>query len=167
MAKPTTYATPICLGLTLLTIVSIIIGVHYHNALIITLFLLPTVAYEAYRTEGETTRWASWVLLFLIIGELVMIIFKINFDLASFSFQNYAYVGGYFVPLGDVKIIAPGVMAVLSLILFFRTIGKYTNWLSVLIFVSSFVIVYTLDPNIFKSFLSSSIIQGLFNFGSF
>jgi len=96
-----------------------------------------------------------------------MIIFKINFDLASFSFQNYAYVGGYFVPLGDVKIIAPGVMAVLSLILFFRTIGKYTKWLSVLIFVSSFVIVYTLDPNIFKSFLSSSIIQGLFNFGSF
>jgi len=164
MAKPTTYATPICLVLTLLTLIGVIIGVLNHNALIVTIFLLPTVAYEAYRTEGETTRWASWVLLFLIVAEIVMIIFKINYDLASFSNQSYAYVGGYFVPLGDVKIIAPGVMAILSLILFFRTYGKYTKWLSVLIFISAFVIVYTLDPNIFKSFLSSSILQGLFNF---
>ena len=167
MAKPTTYATPICLVLTLLTIISIVFGYLNHNALLITIFLLPTVAYEAYRTEGETTRWASWVLLILIIAELVMIIFKINFDLASFSSQSYAYVSGYFVPLGDVKIIAPGIMAVLSLILFFRTIGKYTKWLSVLIFLSSFAIVYTLDPNIFKSLLSSSILQGLFNYSHF
>ena len=162
MAKPTTYATPICLVLTLLTIVGIVVGYLNHSALIITIFLLPTVAYEAYRTEGKTTRWASWILLFLIIAEFVMIIFRINFDLASFSSQSYAYVGGYFVPLGDIKIITPGLMAVLSLILFFRTIGKYTKWLSVLIFLSAFAIVYTLDPNIFKNLIGGLLGQGLY-----
>jgi hypothetical protein len=164
MAKPTTYATPICLVLTLLAIIGIVWGVINHNALIITIFLLPAVAYEAYRTEGESTRWASWVLLILIVAELVMIIFKINYDLATLANSNTAYVGGYFVPLGDVKIIAPGLMAILSLILFFRTNGKYTKWLSVIIFVSAFVIVYSLDRDIFKNLLGSNITQGLFNF---
>lgn len=167
MAKPTTYATPICLVLTLLLIIGIIWGYLGHSALIITIFLLPTVAYEAYRTEGETTRWASWLMLILIIIELVMIIFKINFDLTNFSFQGYAYVSGYYVPLGDVKIIAPGVMAILSLVLFFRTIGKYTKWLAVLIFIGAFAVVYTLDPNIFKSLLSANIFQSLFNYSNF
>ncbi len=161
MAKPTTYATPICLVLTLTTILGIFLGIHYKNPLIITIFLLPVVGYEVYRTEGETTRWASWVLLVLLLAEIVMILGKINYDLANFSSQTTAYVGGYFMPLGDVKVIAPAILAALSLILFFRTYGRYTKWLSVLIFVGAFVIVYTLDPNIFKSLLSSNIFQGL------
>jgi len=166
MAKPTTYATPICLALSLLTLVGIILGLLNHNALLVTILLLPVVAYEAYRTEGDSTRWASWFLLLLIITEIVMIVFKINFDLASFSNHSTAYVGGYFVPLGDVKIIAPGLMAILSLILFFRTNGKYTKWLSVLIFASSLVIVYSLDQNIFKNILSTTLFQS-FGFGLF
>jgi len=164
MAKPTTYATPICLALSLLTVIGIILGLLNHNALLVTVLLLPVVAYEAYRTEGDSTRWASWVLLLLIIAELVMIVFKINFDLVTFTSRSTAYVGGYFVPLGDVKIIAPGLMAILALMLFFRTNGKYTKWLSVLIILSALVIVYSLDREIFKSILSTSLSQS-FGFG--
>jgi len=156
MAKPTTYATPICLVLTVLVIVGILLGFRGHSALIITVFLLPAVAYEAYRTEGDSTRWASWGLLLLIIAEIIFIVFKINIDLASYFNQSTAYVGGYSIPLGDLRIIAPGLIAVLSLILFFRTNGKYTKWLAVLIFVSALSIVYLLDPNIFKSLLGSA-----------
>ena len=62
MAKPAKYATPICVA-SIIAIVAIIIGLVTSNALWIIILLLPAVAYEAYRTEGVSTRWASWLLL--------------------------------------------------------------------------------------------------------
>lgn len=153
MAKPTTYATPICIVLSLLVIVGIIWGMRQHSPLIITLFLLPAVAYEAYRTEGESIRWASWVMLVVIFAELILIKFKINYDLGRFFGEGGTYMIGTYIPFTDLKVIFPVVMVALSFILFFRTIGKYTKWLAVLIFVSSLAIVYTLDAEIFKTLL--------------
>lgn len=153
MAKPTTYATPICIVLSILAIIGIIWGVMAHNPLIITLFLLPAVGYEAYRTEGDSTRWASWLLAVLIIAEIICIVFKINFDFAGYFNASSAYLMGYFLPLSDIKVIFPIVMIFLALLLFFRTIGKYTKWLAIIILVSSVTIVYTIDPNILKSLL--------------
>lgn len=63
------------------------------------------------------------------------------------------YVAGYVVPLGDVKTTAPVVMAILSAILFIRTRGRYTKWLAVIIFVTSFGIIYSLDPQILGKLL--------------
>lgn len=151
MAKPTTYATPICIVLSLLVIIGIIWGLYQHNPLIITLFLLPSVAYEAYRTEGESTRWASWVMLIVIILELIFIKFKINYDLGQFFGEGGGYIVGYYVPFTDLKVLFPVVMVALSFVLFFRTIGKYTKWLAVLIFISSLAIVYALDAEILKN----------------
>ena len=164
MARPTTYATPICLVLTLLVIVGIIWGFVVHNALITILFLLPAVGYEAYRTEGESTTWASWVLVLLIIAELICIIGKINFDLGSYFGVSETYAAGYYVPLGDIKIIFPMVMLILSLILFFRTIGKYTKWLAVLIIIGSVVTLYLLDPSFLKQFFGLILGRGLYYF---
>ena len=53
MAKPTKYATPICLGLTVIAALGIILGLTTRSALVTTVALLPTVGYEAYRTEGS------------------------------------------------------------------------------------------------------------------
>ena len=153
MAKPTTYATPICIVLSILAIVGIALGVWMKNPLITILLLLPSVAYEAYRTEGDSTRWASWLLLLLIMAEIICLIFKINFDLANWSGSVSAYAMGYSLPLGDIKVIFPLVMVICSLTLFFRTIGKYTKWLAIIIFASSLVTVHLLDPNILKELL--------------
>ena len=153
MAKPTTYATPICIVLSILVIIGIITGIWKHSPLLITLLLLPAVGYEAYRTEGETTRWASWVMLAIIIAELIVIIFHINYDLVRLFDSESLYVGYTYLPLGNLKVVFPIVMIILSLTLFFRTIGKYTKWLAVLIFISSIAIVYAIDPGMLKSLL--------------
>jgi len=153
MAKPTTYATPICIVLSILVIIGIIWGVMSHNPLIIALFLIPAVGYEAYRTEGEGTRWASWVLLALVLTEVICIVFKINFDIANWLGASTAYFAGYFLPLGDIKVIFPLIIIFLSIYLFFRTNGKYTKWLAVLLLVSAIVIVYVINPDILKHLL--------------
>lgn len=164
MAKPTTYATPICIVLSILVIIGLIWGFLAHNALIVVLFLLPAVGYEAYRTEGDSTRWASWMLAILIIAEIICIIFKLNFDLASYFSVNDTYAMGYSIPLSDIKVIFPLVMLILSITLFLRTIGKYTKWLAVLIFISSLATVYILDPTFLKQFVGLLLGRGLYYF---
>lgn len=160
MAKPTTYATPICLVLSVLAIIGIYFGVKSTNPLIVLFALLPAVGYEAYRTEGDSTRWASWILLIAVIAEIILIIKNISFDFAKYMDSSYQYVGGYTVPLGDIKIVGPALMAVLSGILFFRTNGKYTKWLAVIIFVASFATIYILSPEFLKSLLQMTLQQG-------
>jgi len=107
MAKPTTYATPICLVLTLIAAIGIIAGILEKNALWLIFLLLPTVIYEVYRTEGESTKWASWFLLILLVVELIFLLFNIKFNLASFLGQDYAYIGSTNVPLGDLTVVFP------------------------------------------------------------
>ena len=153
MAKPTKHATLICTVLTVLALVGILLGIVTTTPLIIIFFLLPAVIYEVYRTEGKSTKWASWGLLILFIAEIILVVFKIDFNLASFLETEEKYVAGYVVPLGDVKTTAPIVMAILSVILFVRTRGRYTKWLAVIIFVTSFGIIYSLDPQIFGKLL--------------
>jgi hypothetical protein len=161
MAKPTTNATPICLGLSVLLLIGIIIGLVKQSPLVTIIFLLPTVIYEVYRTEGESTKAASWGLLGVIILDMIAIIFKINLDLAGFLGTSGHYIGGYYLPLGDIKLIFPALMAILALILFTRTNGYYTRWLAVLIFIGALATVYTLDPVIFQQFLKLGINEGL------
>lgn len=161
MAKPYQHATLICIILSILALLGVVIGVLQSNPLIIIIFLLPTVIYEVYRTEGKSTKWASWGLLATFIAEIFLIAANVSFDLAQFLGTSEQVVGGYIVPLGDIKIVGPAIMAVLSLVLFTRTRGRYTRWLAVIIFVASFVIVYTLDPTIFRRLLRLGIKEGL------
>jgi len=161
MAKPYQYATPICLVLSLLAGLGIILGLSASNPLIIVLFLLPTILYEVYRTEGASTKLASWGLLIVFVLEILFIVGNINFDLASFLGTSQRYLAGHMVPLGDIKVVGPTIMAILSAVLFKRTRGRYTRWLAVIIFVSSFAIVYALDPTVFARLLKFGIKEGL------
>jgi len=161
MAKPTANAANYCIGLSVLLLAGIIFGFLKNNALVIIIALLPVVGYEVYRTEGESTKAASCGLLGAIILEIIAVIFKINLDLASFLGTSSQYVAGYHLPLGDIKVIFPGLMAILSVVLFTRTNGVYTKWLAVLIFIGSLSVVYTLNPEIFRQFIRLGINEGL------
>ena len=127
MAKAYKYATPICIVLSILALLGIVIGIVKSNPLITIVFLLPTVIYEVYRTEGKSTKWASWGLLIVFIAEFIFIVANISFDLAEFLGKTEGRVGGYDVPLGDIKVVGPAIVAILALILFFRTRGRYTG----------------------------------------
>jgi hypothetical protein len=161
MAKPTKHASLICATCSILALLGILIGIAQSSSLIAIIFLLPAVVYEVYRTEGKSTKWASWGLLVVFALELVLIIGNVSYDLAEFFGTTSKYVGGYRVPLGDIKIVAPAMMAVLSVILFVRTRGRYTKWLAVIICITSFAIVYILEPTIFKELLRFGIDAGL------
>ncbi|MDP3011786.1 MAG: hypothetical protein Q8N27_03635 [Candidatus Hydromicrobium sp.] len=161
MAKPTKYATLICTIVSILALIGIVIGIWLSKPLIIVIFLIPAAAYEVYRTEGPSTVWASWILLIVLILEIVLIVANINFDLASFFGESEKVVAGYTVPLGDIKIAGPIVMAILSIILFVRTRGRYTKWLAVVIFITCFAIVYAINPEIFKNLLGLAVDKGI------
>ncbi len=165
MPKSYKYATPICLILSILALIGIIIGIVKSSPLIIIIFLLPAVIYEVYRTEGKSTKQASWLLLIVFIAEIIFIVAEINFNLARFLGMTKERIGGYVVPLGDIRVVAPTVMAILAIILFVRTRGRYTRWLAVIIFITSFAIVYALDPAIFSELLRYGIEEGLDQIG--
>lgn len=161
MAKPYQNATAICLGLTLLAIVGVLWGLNALNPLIIMLFILPSVLYEVYRTEGKSTKLASWGLLIVFIAEILFIITGFSFNLAEFLQTGQERIAGYAIPLGDIKVVFPIIIAILSVILFKRTRGRYTKWLAVIIFAGAFAIVYSLDPTIFTSLLRFGVQEGL------
>lgn len=111
--------------------------------------ILPTVIYEVYRTQGESTKWASWLLLVVVITEIVLVVAGVEFNVAAYLGEETSYVGGYDVPLGDLRVVAPAAIAVLAVILLLRTRGAYTKWLAVIIFLAAFAVVYSLDPGYF------------------
>jgi len=149
MAKPTKYATPICLGLSVLAGIGILGSLIYTSPLIAIIALIPSVIYEIYRTEGKSTKTSSILIGIVLFLELILIIFNIDFDITEFLGQESQIIAGYKVPLGTLTVVGPSVMAILSVILFLRTRGKYTKWLAVIIFVTSFAIIYGLDPETF------------------
>lgn len=157
MAKAYKHAGLICAILTALAALGAVAGIITKHALYTVILLVPTIVYEVYRTEGESTKWASRILLVVFIVEIILVAANISFDLSSYLGVTEKWIAGYRVPLGDVKIVGPALMVVLSIILFVRTRGRYTKWLAVVIFFSSFTIVYVLNPSIFDGFVRIGI----------
>ncbi len=163
MAKPTKYAPHICVLTSISALLGIIIGLIFSQPIIIVIFLFPAAIYEAYRTEGKSTKAASILLVIILFLELIFLLFGVNFNLAEFLDVPQKSIGGYLVPLGEIKVVAPTVIAILSIILFTKTWGVYTKWLAVVIFITSFAIVYTLDPDVFQDLLKLAFDEGLKN----
>ena len=161
MAKPYKYAMPICLALTALAIIGAVLAFLLWNPLPLLILLLPTVVYEVYRTQGESTKWASWLLLIIVAAEVVLVIANVEFDLAGYLGQETQYVGGYEVPLGDLRVVAPAAIAVLAIVLLIRTRGVYTKWHAVTIFLAAFAVVYTVDASYFSRLLHVGVEEGL------
>lgn len=159
--KPTKYAPHICTGVTIVALIGIIVGLLTGNALWPVILLLPAAFYEAYRTGGKSTKASSILLVLILILEIFLILFNVNFNLVEFLGTTEKSIGGYWVPLGDIKVVGPTAMAVLSVILFTRTRGKFTRWLAVTIFITSFAIVYTIDPEIFSELFKYALNEGL------
>ena len=146
MARPTTYATPICLALSVLAAVGIILGLVTEEVMYPIGFLVPTVGYEAYRTEGASTRWASWAMVGLIVALIVLVVAGVDYDLRELLGSDRTSVGGQDIPLGDIKVVFPAAIGILAVLLITRTRGVYTRWLAGIIFVTSAAIVYLTAP---------------------
>ena len=160
MARPTKYAALICTIMSVVAAIGIIIGLVAKSPLAILIVLIPSVAYEAYRTEGESTRWASWVMVGVLVLEFILVIFHIGFDLASFLGSSSQQVAGYTVPLGDIRVVGPAVMAVLAVVLIVRTRGVYTRWLAVNIIVCVLALTFVLEPTVFQELLRQGVQEG-------
>ena len=146
MARPTKHATQICIALTVLAGIGIALGFATEEVMYPIGFLVPTVAYEAYRTEGRSTRWASWTLAVLVVALVVVAAAGSEYDLRELFGSEVTYVGGESIPLGDVKVVFPAAMAILSVVLWARTRGIYTRWLAAIIFVTAAVVVHLTAP---------------------
>lgn len=161
MAKPTKYAPHICTAVTILAVIGIIVGLLRGSTLIIVILLLPATIYEVYRTEGKSTKASSILMLVLLIAQIFLVLFNIEFNLAEFLGTSQEYIAGYLVPLGELTVVGPTLMAVLAVILSVRTRGKYTRWLAVVIFVTAFAIIYSVDPDIFTELLKYGVQEGM------
>jgi len=147
----------VCTIFSIWMIIGVILGFAIKSPLVIAAFLLPVVAYEIYRTRGHYTTMSSWFLAIVLILEIIFIVFGISWNLGKYLNLEYSYIGGQYVPLGDIKILAPMLLAIFSTILFIRTYGPYTKWLSVIIFVSAFIIIYVMSPEMSRELLRSSV----------
>jgi hypothetical protein len=159
--RPTKHAKLICTLAMISALIGIILGLITLNPLWIVLFLTPAVIYQIYRTQGVSTKWASWMMLFILIGQTILVLFKVNYNFAEFLGQESIFVGGQNVPLGDIKTLGPVLLAVVSSILMIRTAGIYTKWLAAIIFVTSFALIYVVNPEIFTELLGSAVRQVL------
>jgi hypothetical protein len=161
------HPTGVCTLVTIIAIVGSLVSITTKNPLWILFFLLPAVIYEVIRTqEGASTKFSSILLLAILILEILLIIFNINFDLATFFGSEEKYIAGYTLPLGDIKIFGPLLLTVLSTLLIFRTRGRYTKWLSIIIALGSLITIYLISPSFFQEALKL-IINGLFDRFSF
>lgn len=145
MAKPTTYATQICIAVTMLAAIGIGLGLLTGHVLYPVILLLPAAGYAVYRTEGASTMWASWAMAILLLSMIVLVVFDISYDIRRL-FGESATVGGRRVPLGDIKTVWPAMMAACAIILYTRTRGRYTKWLAAVVAVGAAFIVYTVSP---------------------
>jgi hypothetical protein len=139
MAKPTKYAALICIILTAIAAAGFGIGIWQRSPLLAAIGLLPAVGYEAYRTEGRSTKLSSVLIVIVLIALIALIAFKVSFDLSPLLKQ--IGVGGRW----DAKLAGPVLLAVLSLLLLRRTEGIYTKWLAVVILLAAAGIFFLLD----------------------
>lgn len=161
MARPTKNAPLICGILSAVVVLGVVIGLVAKSPIVVLLAMAPSVAYEVYRTEGETTRWASWALAGVLVVEFFLVVFKISIDIGAFLGSSTQVVAGYSISLGDLRIVGPALIAVCALILITRTRGVFTRWLAVNIIVAALALTYVLDPSVFTELLRQGAQEGL------
>ncbi len=161
MAKKYKQAGKICTILTILAGLGIVIGFATQIVLIVIVTLLPATIYAVYRTEGKSTKAASWGMVGVLTAELLLIIFNINVNVAEFLQRSQGTIAGYTIPFADLQVLAPAVLGVLSVVLIKNTWGKYTTWLAGINLAGAFAIIYILDPAIFSQLIQTAIDEGL------
>ena len=138
-------ANLICIIISAFTIIMLILGLLLKNPYFLIAGIVPAGIYEAWRTEGYYTKGASIAIVGLVILEILAILEIIKINLAQVLEQDQAYYGGYIFPLGDIKFVFPIVAVILSILLIYRTYGKYTKWLAVLLLITSVALLYLVN----------------------
>ena len=141
-------ATLICTIITILALLTLILGFLWKNPYLIIAGIFPAAIYEAWRTEGFFTKIASVGIVILVILEILAILGIFQINLAQIFQQEGAYLQGYYLPLGDVRFVFPAIVVILALVLLFRTYGKYTKWLSVVILINSVGLLYLVNKQV-------------------
>jgi hypothetical protein len=137
--------TILCIIFSIFALLAIFLSFYLQNPYLILVGYFPAVVYEAMRTAGPYTKAASAGMVLLIILEALAIKGVIQFNLADFLGKETAYIKGYWLPLGEIITIFPLITIVLAILLFQRTIGRYTKWLSVIILVSSVALLWQIN----------------------
>jgi len=138
-------AAQICVGISIFTIITLILGLLFKNPYFLIAGIVPAAIYEAWRTEGYYTKGSSIAIAILVVLEILAILEIIKINLAQILGQDQAYYGGYIFPLGDIKFVFPIVAVILSILLIYRTYGKYTKWLAVLLLITSVALLYLVN----------------------
>ncbi len=161
MAKPTRNAPAISLATGAVMAAGAVAGIVTGEPLWAVAGLTPITTYEVYRTEGESTRWASWVLLLALVLEGLLLLLNVDVNLATLLGRESETVAGYTVPLGPVTVVGPVVMAVTAIILLVRTRGRFTRWLAAGIILGAGALIYIVDPTILGQWLGVVLDAGL------
>jgi hypothetical protein len=140
-----TTPTNVCIFCTLFALAFIFLSFGLNKPYLILIGYFPAVIYAAIRTAGPYTKLASVGIAILTVLEWLAIAGIIHFNLATFLDQETAYIKGYWIPLGDIAFVFPLIVIVLSILLFVRTAGRYTKWLSIIILVSSAALLLQVD----------------------
>ena len=159
MAHEQKHAIMLCVIFTILALIGIACGIYWKVPIAIVGAMLPAVIYEVYRTEGFFTKIASIGMLAVLIAEAVLIIGGINLNLAGIAGRTAITFRTFRIPLGDVKIVGPIIIAALSVILMRRTAGKYTIWLAGVILISSLALLYALNANIISGLPGGGVVE--------
>jgi len=165
MAKPTKHAPKICWATTIVMAIGALAALLTEQPMWGVVGLLPATIYQVYRTEGESTTWASWAMLGVLVLLGALLLLGVDVDLSTLLGRTSETVAGYEVPLGPITMVGPVVMAVLSMILIARTRGRYTKWLAVVILVGSGALIYVLDPAALGHWFSEALRLGLRRLG--
>lgn len=141
------WSTPtiICIFCSIFALLFVILSFYLKNPYLILIGYFPAAVYEAIRTAGPYTKAASVGMVLLIILEALALRGIIKFNLATFLGQETAYIKGYWLPLGEVVTVFPLITIILAILLFQRTIGRYTKWLAVIILVSSVALLWQIN----------------------
>ena len=140
-----TTPTIICILCSLFALAFIFLSFGLKNPYLILVGFFPAVVYEVIRTAGIYTKAASVGVLLLTVLEALALKGFIRFNLAAFLEDETAYIKGYWLPLGEITSVFPLITIVLAILLFRRTAGRYTKWLSIIILVSSAALIYQID----------------------
>lgn len=150
-------ANTICIFLSIFALATLILGLWTKNPYWLIAGIVPSAIYEAIRTEGYYTKIASGAIAILVIVEIFAIMGFIKINLATMLGTSEAFLGGYFIPLGEITLLFPLIAVILSIILLRRTYGPYTKWLSILLIACSVALLYVVNKDMLLMLLQGDV----------
>jgi hypothetical protein len=143
----------ICLIMTAAAALGIFAGWSFKLPLIIILGALPAALYELFRTSGLFTKAAAMLLLGALLITAYLLISGSGVQLKDFINTDGTLLENIKTDRLDLKTLLMSFAAVLSVFLFLKTMGIYTKWLSIVLLVCSFAVIYISNSRLFSQLI--------------